>query len=174
MSVLLVGDEAVVRATIERLVAEGDEVRVVASAPRAGEEWRSLGAYVARGAELDADLIERSAKNCRSLVLVDDGRIGAGSVGEVFEGAALAGVERTIVCTRHPGAVLDAVRDLFGQYVLLLAGGKWGPLRSRGWVATSEDLARAIDAADDLGGEVRLELDLSQAAAWRRLGLDPP
>jgi hypothetical protein len=173
VSVLLIGDEAVVRATIERLVAQGDEIRVVASDPHAGEEWRSLGAHVARGPDLDADLIERSAQNCRSLVLVDDGQISAEGADEVFEGAALAGVERTIVCTRR-GDLRDAVRALSGQYVLLLAGGRRGLLKRTGWIATSEDLARAIDAADDLGGEARLELDLSEASAWHALGLDPP
>ena len=174
MSVLIIGDELIVRATIERLVAEGDEVRVVESDPRAGEEWRALGAHVAKGAALDADLIERSAQNCRSIVLVDDGRIGAESVEEVFEGAALAGVERTIVCTLLGAGIENALRGRSGKYVLLMAGGKRGLLRKAGWVVPSKDLARAIDAADDLGGEVRLELDLSEQAAWRALGLDPP
>jgi Trk K+ transport system NAD-binding subunit len=173
VSVLIVGGEEIVRATIDRLVTQGDEVRVVENDPRTGEEWRSLGVHVARGPILDADLIERSAQNCRTLVLVDGG-IGTESVSEIFDGAALAGVERVVVCTRQRDGIGEALRALPGQYVLLLAGGRRGLLGKRDWVASPEDLARAIDAADDLGGEVRLEVDLSEQEAWRVLGLDPP
>jgi hypothetical protein len=57
---------------------------------------------------------------------------------------------------------------------VLIGGTRRGALRKPAWAVGTEDLARAVDAADDLGGGPRLELDLSEPQAWVTLGLDEP
>ena len=62
MAVLLIGiDVELGTALIQRLRAQGDEVRVLEEQSPAAARWRSLGAHVASGPESDADLIERAA-----------------------------------------------------------------------------------------------------------------
>jgi hypothetical protein len=176
LSVLIVGGgEEIVGAVIKRLVSAGDEVRVVENDPRFGEAWRSLGAHVARSEVLDADLFERAAQNCRTLVLIDDGSITPETTEDALEGASLARVERTVLLTaRRPPRAPEILRSTAMEYVLLAAGARRGLLRQLGWSVAPVHLAEAIDAADDIGGEVRLELDLSEEAAWTELGLSAP
>jgi hypothetical protein len=175
MSVLVVGSgSAPVRALLKRLVSQGDEVRIVENDPGLESAWRSLGVHVARGAP-DADLVERAAQNCRTLVVLDDGTMEDSVLHEVLDGAASAGVERVVVCGLAANdGLLEALRTREGQYVVLIGGTRRGPLRRPAWAVGTEDLARAVDAADDLGGGPRLELDLSEPQAWVTLGLDEP
>jgi hypothetical protein len=175
VSILVVGSApAPVRALLERLAAQGDDVRIVENEPDLEAAWRSLGVHVARGAP-DADLVERAAQNCRSVVLMDDGTMEDPVLLEVLDGAASAGVERVIVCgVAANDGLLEALRARAIQYVVLIGGSRRGLLRKQGWAVGSEDLARAVDAADDLGGGPRLELDLSEPQAWVTLGLDEP
>jgi uncharacterized protein YbjT (DUF2867 family) len=176
LSVLIVGGaEEVVGAVIQRLVSVGDDVRVVENDARLGEAWRSLGAHVARGEPLDADLFERAAQHCRTLVLIEDGSIIPEAMEDALEGASLARVERTVLlAARRSPQASEALRTTTMEYVLLTAGARKGLLRRPAWSVAPGRLAEAIDAADDIGGEVRLELDLSDAAAWAELGLNPP
>ncbi len=65
--------------------------------------------------------------------------------------------------------VLGALRSSVLDYVVLMTPAK-GLLGKRSKVSTGA-LAEAIDAADDLAGSPRLELDLSDASAWDALRL---
>jgi hypothetical protein len=165
MSLLIVGlPVEVTDQLIPLLVGQGDEVRIVESEATRIERWRSLGAHVARGAPDDDDLVERAAQNVRTLIVGDD------ATREALEGARRAGVGRFV----HLGVTFraDEMAVLVDEFVILrhanrrrLRGkGKLGPL----------DAARLIDAADDLAGDVTLDLDATDASTWTRLSLDAP
>jgi hypothetical protein len=82
--------------------------------------------------------------------------------------AELAGVERLVVCTSQPPEdLLVRVRASRMDYVVL----KLGTQRRRGRSRRLRSTAEAIDAADDLGGHPRLEIDLNDAVSRR--SLDP-
>ena len=170
MSILLIrAGGPIGEALARRLRAEGDEVRVVAPAESPADAWRRLGVKVAPGRDDDADLIERAAQGVRTAVVID-GETGPARdvIEEVMAGIAAAGVERVIVCGRRlDEMVVDAVRASGLDYVVLTVG--------RGLLArkrvSSDDVAEAIDAADDLAGSPRLELDLTRKESWAALGL---
>jgi hypothetical protein len=170
MSILLIRANGPIGETLaRRLMAQGDEVRVIEPAEELVEAWRQLGVKVAPGRDDDTDLIERTAQNVRTAVVVDDE---AGPAGEVIEhvlaGIGAARVGRLILCARKPDEVLlNAVRSSGIDYVVLTIGGR---LLSRTRVPV-EDVAEAIDAADDLAGSPRLELDLTKTESWPTLGL---
>lgn len=176
MSVLLVGlDEDLTEVLIGRLVAEGDEVRVLEADERAGGRWRSLGAHLATGPQWDADLIERAAQNVRTIV------VGARHhesreelLAAVLEGGAMASKDMRVVVVGdgRDKMAADALRSSPLAYVLLGAGRRTLLTRKRS--LSVESLAGAVDAADDLAGEPRLELDLGDDRAWRELRLAPP
>jgi hypothetical protein len=171
VSVLLAGIEGRVGAAIvARLISQNDEVRVIEADASAAGEWGTLGAHVARGSSGDADLVERAAQNVRTLV-VGPGAAGEETMRALVEGAELAGVERIVLFgPRLRDEIVAIVRASELQRVLLATGRRvpWGGRR-----VDDAALAEAIDAADDLSGEVRLELDLADPGAWRRLGLEP-
>lgn len=166
MSVLLVRPSKVIgSAVIGLLTSQGDAVRVIEADGTSAARWKSLGAYVARGSELDADLVERAAQDVRTVVVFEDAQA---SIEAVLEGAQLAGVERLVVCIPEPSEhVLSRVRETPMDYVVLKTGrlGTWR--RSRRLCSTAE----AIDAADDLGGHPRLQIDLRDATSRRALGV---
>lgn len=169
MSVLIVALELELARTLtRRLVAQGDEVRVIATRDDEAEAQRSLGAHVARGAHLDADLVERAAQNVRSIVV---GEVEAEVMSEILEGARVAHVERIIICTaRRLGRSLDLIRESPIQYVVL-AYRKESAFRRRS-SHSNEFVAFVIDAADDLAGEPRLELDLNAPSTLEMLGFE--
>ena len=142
---------------------------MVEGAEEPAEAWRRLGVKVARGRDDDADLIERAAQDVRTAVVIDGESGAAGDViEEVVMGIVAAGVERVILCARRPDQELvDAVRTSGLDYVVLTIG---GGLFSRKRVSV-ETVAEAIDAADDLAGSPRLELDLTNTESWAALGL---
>lgn len=163
MSVLLVRpSKQIGSAVIGLLMSQGDSVRVIEADPASAARWRELGAYVARGSETDADLVERAAQDVRTVVVFEDAQA---SIEAVLEGAELASVERLVVCTpKPPEHLLTRVRASPMDYVVLKIGtGLLG--RARRLSITAE----AIDAADDLGGHPRLEVDLADAASRRTL-----
>lgn len=176
MSVLLVGlDDALGPALIARLMRQGDEVRVLEDDPVASRTWRSLGVHIASGPATDADLIERAAQNVRTIVV---GLESAGSpadlVGTVVEGGGLALATMRIVA-HSPDPEADALARLRASpldYVWMISArrSRLGRRRAVG----AEALAAAIDAADDLAGNPRLELDLTEPGSWRELRLEPP
>jgi uncharacterized protein YbjT (DUF2867 family) len=170
MSILLIRANGRIGETLaRRLIAQGDEVRVIEPAEELVEAWQELGVKVAPGRDDDTDLIERAAQNVRTTVVVDDEAGPARQViAHVLTGIGAAGVGRLILCARKPHEMLlDAVRTSGLDYVVLTIG---GGLLSRTRVPV-EDVAEAIDAADDLAGSPRLELDLTKAESWAALGL---
>ncbi|MGH2757131.1 MAG: hypothetical protein ACRDI3_05020, partial [Actinomycetota bacterium] len=169
VSVLLMGlPEDVAQATIEHLTAQGDEVRVIEPDPTVQQQWRSAGAHVATG-DLDADLVERAAQGVRTLVL---GRWLPPSdepVEELLEGAVRAGVGRLVVYTDRDDA--DGWAQRFAESVVLRAPRKLSLFGGRGPSGT--EAAKLIDAADDLAGPLRLDLDVTKES-WAPLGLTAP
>ncbi len=159
MSILmLVEDHEVEKVVARRLLDQGDEVRVLLARPELRPAWIELGAHVAVGDPTDDDLIERAGQDARTLVLFG---IHAGDVSTVtasLKAALAAGIERVILCVAGAD---DEIRRLVGasasSYVILSYGKRLGP---RG---------EAVDAADDLAGEPRLEVDLRDDDALQRL-----
>ncbi len=157
--------EQIGSAVISLLSSQGDVVRVISADILSAARWKELGAYVARGSETDADLIERAAQDVRTIVVFEEAQA---SIEAVLEGAELAGVERLVVCTSQPPEdLLVRVRASRMDYVVL----KLGTQRRRGRSRRLRSTAEAIDAADDLGGHPRLEIDLNDAVSRR--SLDP-
>ncbi|MBW3595153.1 MAG: hypothetical protein KY391_06200 [Actinobacteria bacterium] len=166
MSILLIGDPGSLgEVLVRRLVSQGDEVRAIATDPGAND-LAAHGVHIARGRDLDADLVERAAQNVRTIVTFD-----ASVLEPVIDGATAANVDRIVVCA---AVVAEGEREQLRtsklEYVVLVPPRK-GLLR-RG--IPDDALAEAIDAADDTSGRLRLELDLNESAAWAALGLDPP
>lgn len=158
-------------AVIERLVAQGDEVRVIEAARDRAERWQSLGAYVALGAPDDPDLIERAARSCRTMVLfdLDDGDVPR--LQSALEGVTPTTVDRVVaIASGRATRCLELLRSQTTGYVFLRAS-RARLLLGRSSIKPSA-IAEAIDAADDLAGDPRLELDLSDRSAAHALGLD--
>jgi hypothetical protein len=128
------------------------------------EGLKEDGVHVAFGDPSNGDLLERAAQGCRSIVLFDPS---SELLEKALEAARFARVERLIVCARgsRPGS-MDAAQSFV-----------WLAARPKGIVRSGVpwfDYAAAIDAADDLAGDVKLDLDLNVADSWLRLGLTPP
>jgi hypothetical protein len=176
MALLLVGAAgALGDAIVSRLLEVGDEVRIVAGSPEDAERWRLSGAHIARGDPKDADLIERAAQNARSIVAFDDGSSSQDVLDAVVEGRMSAGVERLIVCcttgTRRSARERVARAPL--EHIVLITGtGRRGASLFGTREVSPGDVARAVDAADDVAGHPRLVLDLRRPEAWRVLKLE--
>lgn len=168
MSVLLIGPGGTLGDLVaERMISQGDEVRAIATDPTL-EELASRGVRIARGRELDADLVERAAQNVRTIVLFD---ITRSVVEDVVEGARAARVDRLVLCSvTVPEPVREVLRGCGLEYVILQRPRK-GRFRKG---VPDEALAEAVDAADDMAGSLRLELDLNEADAWTALKLEVP
>jgi Trk K+ transport system NAD-binding subunit len=171
MSILLLSPPVDVGdAVISRLISEGDDVGVVEMDWLRADRWKALGARVARGSSEDPDLIERAAQNCRTIVLFDVDDRQASSVGAAIEAASRAPVDRLIAVSGGDSTkCLELLRAAGVDYVFLRAQ-KRRVLRRSGTSAL--DVAEAVDAADDLSGQPRLELDLPDRDSRRVLGLD--
>jgi hypothetical protein len=175
VALLLIGTPRDGAAVIERLLGHGDDVRVIEDDAALASDWAALGAHVARGRADDADLVERAAAGARTVVVME--RLGAGVtevVRAVTSGARLASEHiRLIVCVpRLDAAAAEAVRRSGLEHVILRTGAG----RTRPWARPPavDKIAEAIDAADDLSGRPRLDLDLRSPRGWRALALSPP
>lgn len=168
MSVLLVGNGGELAGLVaDRMLAQGDEVRAIAVEGDL-ETLATRGVHIARGPFFDADLVERAAQNVRTVVLFDTTEE---VVGDVIEGARAARVDRIVRCsTTAQEPVRKALRDSGLEYVVLQMPRKG---RFRKGVPDGA-IAEAIDAADDMGGRLRLELDLNERDAWETLKVEPP
>jgi hypothetical protein len=177
VSILLIGlSEELTEELVKRLVNEGDEVRVLEDSDDNAESWRMLGAHIAHGPRWDADLIERAAQNVRTIV-VGEHHIHDPTelMDEVVTGGGFASKDMRIVLVGDdlevPG--LRRLRESSLAYVAMGVATKRS-LLGRRRVPEPATLAEAIDAADDLAGEPRLELDLGDEQAWSELKLTAP
>lgn len=169
MSVLLVGlDPSLTGRVIERLVSQGDEVRILVPPRDDGAVWKNAGAHVASGSFYDDDLIERAATGCRSVVV---GGAAIEAIDSIITGLARTGGTRAIVCTSTPPASPRAP-GRSGELVTLVTGTR-GILRRRPPVEL-DAIAEAIDAADDLAEAPVGIVDLTTPEGWRKLRLEPP
>ena len=163
MSILLVAPPIDLgEALIHVLTTEGDEVRVVEPDPARSDRWSKLGAHVASGTP-DDDLVERAALGCRTIVFFGM------PPHELVTGAVRAEVERAIILTESSGRRLDVEPGSI-ESVVLITGRRRLLGRSR---LGTEDVARAINATDDLSEPPR-ELDLREEDSWDVLGLSRP
>lgn len=157
-------------ALLKTLVRPDDQVRIVEEDPVLAERWRSAGAHVAPGLDDDPDLVSRAAEGARTVVLCDES-----CSQEVLESLAEEAVkDRRIVVWAELGRLDPApLRAGSAQHIWLS-----GSHRRRDWgrrkALSYEEIARVIDAADDLEGAPRWELDLTDPASWERLGLTRP
>lgn len=173
MSVLLIGiDGELATVLARRLVDQDDEVRILVVDGDDPASVPDAPVHVASGRYLDdADLIERACQNVRTIVLGEREDIPS-AIGEVIKGARAAEVSRIVYCAASPDRrIREELRSSPIEYVVLETGG-WSPLRRR--APSIEAVAEAIDAADDLAEEVRLELDLTADEGWLPLRLRPP
>jgi uncharacterized protein YbjT (DUF2867 family) len=153
---------------IRRLISEGDEVRVLIPVRAEAHRWQSLGAFVAIGDPLDADLVTRACQNVRTLVAVVPGRRRSTSVLQTLvSAAAAAGTGRVVVCTSDPPAELVAVLEASGLEYVILNAGRRGFLPRRG--PDMAALAAAVSAADDLAGAPKMVVDLTREEGWAAL-----
>ena len=170
MSVLLAGlPEQVEESLVTRLVAQEDEVRILGPASARSDRIRELGAHLALGNPADDDLVERAAQHVRTIVFGPPASV-EGWAG-LLKGGLRAGVGRWVHVAATPDPeVVTSLRSSEVDYAVLKTGSK-GLLRTKS--PAPADIAEAIDAADDLAGEVRLEVDLRDADGWRALRLEP-
>lgn len=175
MSILLIGiDDAVGDPLVRRLVEQDDEVRVLARDGDSGG-WAQEGTHIASGEIWDADLVERAAQSVRTIVVgPEHGEDAVELTTAVVEGGALAGAGMRIVVygPQVTRPVLAVLRATSLEYIVLHTGPR--RLMSRHASLAPEAVAEAIDAADDVAGKVRLELDLTQASSWTALKLTHP
>ena len=156
---------------VRRLVSEGDEVRVLTRDSSDAEGWRSLGAFVAIGDPMDADLVERACQNVRTLVIVAPGRRRSTSLLQSLVAAAgAAGTGRIVVCTSDPPTEMVEVLETSGLEYVVLNAGRRGFLPRKG--PDMPTLAAAVSAADDLAGEPRMVVDLTTDEGLEAVGLN--
>jgi hypothetical protein len=159
-------------ALIERLTAQGDEVRIIERDPQLAHHWRALGAFVAHGSADDRDLVERAAHSCRTMVLLDVDDGAASTVETALAAARSTTIDRVVMIAAGAAPrCLGLLRGGTLDYVFARAAPQRSLLRRR--FLDRGFIAQVIDAADDLAGDPRLELDLSDPAAGSALGLTP-
>jgi nucleoside-diphosphate-sugar epimerase len=160
MSVLLAGLEAELAAVLtRRLVEEGDQVRAIV---RPGGEVAPPGAHAAAGDLTDEDLVERACQGVRTIVL---GEVTEAERAAALVAAARAGTDRAVFV----GTVVPEAPGGMSWVALLVPRPR---LLGRRKGISPEDLAEAIDAADDLAGDPRLVADLGTAEGWAALRLE--
>lgn len=169
MAILVItGGSELDREVVSRLVRQGDEVRVLESTSERRDEWVAGGVFVAVGDAADPDLVERAAQNARTIVVLAGG-VRTEVVATALEAGPRAGVDRLVCCAPTiPAPVTAAVRAGPLDHVLIATGA--GRLFRRK-AAPAALIAEAVDAADDLAGQPRLELDLTEPNQLRLLGL---
>ncbi len=169
MAILVVaGGIGLDEVVVKRLLAQGDEVRVLEATAAKDDMWRSAGAFLARGDADDPDLVERAAQNVRTIVVLSaQPRLEV--VANVIAAGHNAGVDRLVCCAPALSEEIRAVVRAAPLDHVLIETGRGGLLRRR--PASQELVAEAIDAADDLAGEPRLEIDLTDAEQVKLLRL---
>ncbi|MDQ4064433.1 MAG: NAD(P)H-binding protein [Actinomycetota bacterium] len=171
MSILLIDPpEELGAAVVRQLLSEGDEVRVLSRERARTQYWKELGAHVAVGDPADDDLVERAALNVRTIVLLNWEEDFAAKTESVVRACKNSGVGRVVISARKVKArVVEDLERLDIDYVLLVL-----KRRLIGDAVEPEAVARAVSAADDLAGEPRLTIDLTDPRAWEALRLSVP
>lgn len=128
-----------------------------------------MGAHPATGDHSDADLVERAAQNCRSIVLLGARATEPETVAAVAEGGIAAGTDRLILCR---GSYRERLPDVAAAWprsyvVLEQVAGRWPRVQK----ASAEKVAEAVDAADDIAGEPRFSVNLNDPADLAKLRL---
>ena len=178
MSVLLIGLEDVLGPVlVERLLGEGDVIGVIEEDGDRAARWREVGAHVASGQPTDFDLIERAAQHARSIVIVEFRLNDPREVIEaVLMGARLVPGEAAriifVTTSREPAVGENLARSEF-DFVILRVPRGGSPARQRSKLKT-ESIAEAVNAADDLAGSPRLDLDLRDPESWVALDVPAP
>lgn len=169
MAILVIaGGTDLDESVVDRLLSQGDEVRVLEPTATRRERWEAAGAFLALGEGDDPDLVERAAQNVRTIVILGD-QVRLEIVTNVLEAGRNAGVDRLVCCApKISSEVRSAVRGGEMDHVLMEAG-RSGLLRRR--AAAPELVAEAVDAADDLAGEPRLDVDLTDPEQIKLLRL---
>jgi uncharacterized protein YbjT (DUF2867 family) len=175
VSVLIVtGRDDVDGLLAQRLTAQGDTVGVLVEDPRTAEHLEAAGAHIAIGSRTDEDLIERAAAHARTIVVHVSGARAADrdAVVAAISAATTRGGIRLVVWGPAPdGVVRELVRSSGLPHVII----RTGTLGRRiGRSLAPAAVAEAIDAADDLAGDVHVEVDLRRPQDWRRLKMEPP
>ena len=178
MSILLIGlEDELGPVLVQRLLREGDVIGVIEEDEDRAARWREVGAHVASGQSTDFDLIERAAQHARSIVVVDFRLSEPREVIEaVLMGAQLIPGERAriilVTTSREPTVGEGLTRSEF-DFVILRTPRAGSPVRQRSKLKT-ESVADAVNAADDLAGSPRLDLDLRDPDSWVALDLPAP
>jgi hypothetical protein len=175
VSILVVEpDETNGLAVVDLLVKEGDEVGVIVGEAARADGWKSLGAHVAVGPADDPDLIERAAQHARSIVVFD---APVAVVEAVVEGARMASASpaRIVYCSSTGGDGVDLLMTSGLEYVILSIPVERAGLRRRPRQSVEPGIvAEAVNAADDLTGELRLSLNLEDEEDRSVLGAGRP
>lgn len=154
---------------LDHLLAEGDEVRVLVGNP---SDWKARGAFVAVGDPMDPDLVERACTNVRTVVFMTATKsVPISVLAAAVPAARRAGTDRVVVCMPGGGAVTADWLDGSGAGYVILLTGKRGFLPKKS--ADPESVARAVSAADDLAGDPKLVVDLTDDSEWAKLGGHP-
>ena len=175
MSVLLIGlGESLTEAVAARLLGQGDEVRLVLAEETERERWRARGLHVAVGDMADEDFAWRACMNVRTVVAGDRSPVDR-DMREALSGVLRkAGVGRLVVVgAGEPDPLVSSLQTETELEYVILRFRRRGLLGAKDAVAP-DDLAVAVDAADDLAGAPRLDLDLTREPAWTELRLEPP
>lgn len=175
MSVLLVGlEEELTRTVGARLLAQDDEVRIVLGDEAKRETWRALGIRVAVGDLTDDDFLWRAFTNVRTVVAGERPPADAPDVRhQLAASMKKSDPDRLVVVgAGEDDPLVAGIRAADVDHVVLRFR-KRGLLGYRS-AASTPQLAAAIDAADDLAGNPRLDLDLSEERSWAELRLAPP
>lgn len=177
VSVLLIGlDEDRGPALIRRLRDEGDVVGVIEESLPAGDVWRAAGAHVAMGSPRDADLVERASQHARSVVVLEEGSEPSQAILDaVLEAGRVTAPEppRIIYVSISRRQEVDEKLEASAFDYVILRSPRRGRLKRKAFAVVPGDLAEAVNAADDLPGNPRLDVDLTTPEGWSALGLDP-
>lgn len=170
MSVLIIAaDPDIDRLLVRRLVEQGDVVGILVEDDGTIDHLDPEGAHVARGSRTDEDLIERAAMHARTIVVYEEA---AAPVHREIVAAVIAAARRiddvrvVMWGPKHSAEAIDALSASGVSYVVIRTGKLRSHLRR---TMSPEVVVEAIDAADDLAGDVRLEVDLTRPEGRARL-----
>ena len=168
MSILLIDPpEELGAAVVRRLVDDGDEVRVLIRERGGTQYWKELGAHVAVGDPADDDLVERAALNVRTIVLLNWDGISATNAEATIAAAHRSGVDRVIATAKRRDPEATEILDRIDvDYIILIV-----LRRLLASAVDPEEVGRAVSASDDLAGNPRLVIDVSDRSDRQLLRL---